>query len=55
MTGNYPCFSITMQQEDSIRATVDFFLNVCLHDSFPTVTIDGRDRGIGERRGAGRV
>lgn len=45
-----------MQQEDSIRATVDFFFfNVCLHDSFPTMTIDGRDRRIGERRGAGRV
>lgn len=40
-----------MQQEDSIRATVDLKKKVCLHNSFPTMTIDGRDRMIGERRG----
>lgn len=41
-----------MQQDNSIRATVDFLKKkVCLQDSLPTMTIDEKDRRTGERRG----
>jgi hypothetical protein len=37
-----------MQQNDSIRSTVDFKKSVCLHDLFPMI-IDEKIEGVGRR------